>query len=138
MAATGSFWCHEQWNLSSPPDFVTFAKKMLSCGFYHTEETKMETPNRHFNTYFGDPLRAWLTVAQNGVIKEDNLIDGVQKSGTYLKNELAHLADKHPKFIKNPRGLGTFQAFDCVDAPVRDSLIKQLKTHGVQCGGVGD
>ena len=63
MAGTGSFWCHEQWNLSSPPDFVTFAKKMLSCGFYHTEETKMETPNRHFNTYFGDPLRAWLTVA---------------------------------------------------------------------------
>ena len=37
----------------------------------------MVTPNRHFNTYFGDPLRSWLTVAQNEVIKEDNLIQGV-------------------------------------------------------------
>lgn len=81
VCATGSFWCHEQWNLDTPPDFVTFAKKMLSCGFYHTDETKMETPNRHFNTYFGDPLRSWLTLAQNEIIKEDNLISNVQHSG---------------------------------------------------------
>ena len=42
VAATGTYWAHEQWNLESPPDFVAFAKKMLSCGFYHTEESKME------------------------------------------------------------------------------------------------
>ena len=75
VAATGKFWAHEHWDLEQPPDFVTFAKKMLTAGFYHTEETKMVTPNRHFNTYFGDPLRTWLTVAQNGVIQEDNLCD---------------------------------------------------------------
>ena len=28
VGVTGTFWCHEQWNLDSPPDFVTFAKKM--------------------------------------------------------------------------------------------------------------
>ena len=53
-------------------------------------------------------------------------------------NEINHLADKHPKFIQKNRGLGTFQAFDCGDAARRDALIKQMKTHGVQCGGVGD
>ena len=40
VGCTGKFWAHEHWNLSTPPDFVTFAKKMLSCGFYHMHETK--------------------------------------------------------------------------------------------------
>ena len=35
VCQTGSFWAHEQWNLRESPDFVTFAKKMLSSGFYH-------------------------------------------------------------------------------------------------------
>jgi 4-aminobutyrate aminotransferase-like enzyme len=28
VGATGTFWAHEAWGLSSPPDIVTFAKKM--------------------------------------------------------------------------------------------------------------
>ena len=65
VGVTGKFWGHEHWNLESPPDMVTFAKKMLSCGFYHTDQTRMVTPMRHHNTFFGDPVRACLTVAQN-------------------------------------------------------------------------
>lgn len=34
--ATGKMWCHEHFNLESPPDIVTFSKKMLTGGFYHT------------------------------------------------------------------------------------------------------
>ena len=58
VGCTGKFWAHEHWNLSTPPDFVTFAKKMLSCGFYHMHETKSQQGYRHFNTFFGDPVRA--------------------------------------------------------------------------------
>lgn len=36
--ATGRFWQHETWNLPSPPDIVTFSKKMFTGGFYFTEE----------------------------------------------------------------------------------------------------
>ena len=28
VGATGSFWAHEQWNLTTPPDFMSFSKKM--------------------------------------------------------------------------------------------------------------
>lgn len=38
---TGTFWAHEQWNLREAPDFVTFAKKMLSCGFKIDELCQM-------------------------------------------------------------------------------------------------
>ena len=35
---TGHMWFHETWNLPYPPDIVTFSKKMLTGGFYQTEE----------------------------------------------------------------------------------------------------
>ncbi len=34
IGATGKYWAHEHWNLDSPPDIVTFAKKAVVCGFY--------------------------------------------------------------------------------------------------------
>lgn len=34
--ATGKMWCHQHFNLESPPDIVTFSKKMLLGGFYHS------------------------------------------------------------------------------------------------------
>ena len=58
VCGTGKFWAHEHWNLDSPPDFVTFAKKMLSCGFYHNHDTRVKQAFRHFNTFMGDPVRA--------------------------------------------------------------------------------
>lgn len=32
---TGKFWAHEHFNMTDPPDVVTFSKKMLTGGFYH-------------------------------------------------------------------------------------------------------
>lgn len=37
---TGKMWCHEHFNLDSPPDIVTFSKKMQLGGYYHTEAMK--------------------------------------------------------------------------------------------------
>lgn len=35
---TGKFWCHEYFDLESPPDVVTFSKKMQMGGYFHTAE----------------------------------------------------------------------------------------------------
>ena len=73
VCTTGTYWAHEQWGLDSPPDFMTFAKKvsptkgylytvciytyrypfvialrwmlvqMCATGFYHADETKSES-----------------------------------------------------------------------------------------------
>ena len=67
---------------------MTFAKKMISSGFYHSDETKMVTPMRHHNTFYGDPVRAILTKTQNQIIKEDNLIQNCKNTGEYLLNGL--------------------------------------------------
>jgi 4-aminobutyrate aminotransferase/(S)-3-amino-2-methylpropionate transaminase len=35
---TGRFWCHEYFDLETPPDLVTFSKKMQLGGYFHTLE----------------------------------------------------------------------------------------------------
>ena len=71
---------------------MTFAKKMLTCGVYHSDETKVMTPYRHFNTYMGDPVRTVLTAEQNKCIKEDNLLELVNETGSYLKGRMNEMA----------------------------------------------
>ncbi len=96
---TGSMWAHELWNLTSPPDFVTFAKKMMSCGVYHNQDTRMVTPYRHGNSFMGDPVRQILTAEQNVVIKEDKLSELAAETGAYLSEKLSELAIKYPNYI---------------------------------------
>ena len=36
----GRMWWHETWDLPTPPDIVVFSKKMMTGGFYHTEELR--------------------------------------------------------------------------------------------------
>lgn len=57
VGATGTFWAHEQWELDSPPDFVTFSKKMQAAGVFHTEETRPNAPYRNYNTWMVSSLK---------------------------------------------------------------------------------
>ena len=43
---------HEHWDLPTPPDIVTFAKKMLVGGFYFQEETVSFSFVAHFSPMF--------------------------------------------------------------------------------------
>lgn len=52
VGATGKFWAHEYWNLPSPPDFVTFSKKMQAAGFYHNLELRPSHPYRNCEWIF--------------------------------------------------------------------------------------
>lgn len=35
---SGKMWCHEHFNLPTPPDIVTFSKKMQMGGYFHTTD----------------------------------------------------------------------------------------------------
>ena len=138
-ALTGKYWGHEHWDLPEAPDYVTFAKKMLSCGVYYKDESKLRHGYRHFNTFFGDPVRAILTQYLNKYVKEDNLLDLVNETGDFLRQGLQELSKKHPTLIQNVRGKGTFLAFDSDTAAQRDEFLWKLRAeHGVIQGFCGD
>ena len=65
---TGKHWAHEYWELDSPPDFVTFAKKSLVGGFFYNEDTVMLAKGMNESTFGGDPVRVMMLAAQNECI----------------------------------------------------------------------
>ncbi|KAK6637950.1 hypothetical protein RUM44_008373 [Polyplax serrata] len=135
---TGKMWCHEHFNLDSPPDVVTFSKKMFLGGFYHTQDLRPKHPYRIFNTWMGDPSKLLLLEAVVSVIKRENLLSLVQRTGDILLKELKALQNEYSHLINSARGRGTFLAVTCTSTKLRDSLVARLKMAGVQTGGCGE
>ncbi|KAH6871030.1 aminotransferase class-III-domain-containing protein [Thelonectria olida] len=138
IGATGAFWAHEHWNLSDPPDMVTFSKKAQTAGFYFgNPDIKPNKPYRLFNTWMGDPARAIIFRAIVDEIERLDLVENTAVVGDYLYHEIEKLAKKHPGKFANLRGKGkgTFIAFD---NPKRDDFLALAKTHGVNIGGCGE
>ncbi|XP_030753211.1 4-aminobutyrate aminotransferase, mitochondrial-like [Sitophilus oryzae] len=136
--ATGKMWCHEYFNLESPPDIVTFSKKMLTGGFFHTLDMRPKHPYRIFNTWLGDPGKLFLLEAVVKVIKQQNLLEQVQKTGNRLKAGLLDLEKQHSNLLNSTRGRGSFLSVNTTDHGLRDKILEKLKQKGVIAGGCGD
>lgn len=135
---TGKLWCHEHFNLDSPPDVVTFSKKMQLGGYFHSLDLKPTQPYRVFNTWMGDPGKLLLLETILNVIKRDALLENVSRVGDKLKQGLYDAQRDFPHLLNSTRGRGTFLAINCKDAALRDDLVNRLKQNGVQSGGCGD
>ena len=97
-----------------------------------------DQPYRIFNTWMGDPSKLLLLETVINVIKRDNLLSLVQKSGDILLSELKKLQNEYSHLINSARGRGTFLAISCSSPQIRDKLVAKLKMEGVQAGGCGD
>ncbi|KAJ2236801.1 hypothetical protein H4R99_004531 [Coemansia sp. RSA 1722] len=137
-AATGTFWAHEQWGLESPPDMVTFSKKMQAAGFYHTSDLVPDQPYRNFNTWMGDPARALLARAIVAEVIDKGLLAHVRATGDYFTSHLKPLAVRYHRLVSNVRGTGTFLAFDCPSTEMRTELLHLMRMEGVNMGGSGE
>jgi 4-aminobutyrate aminotransferase/(S)-3-amino-2-methylpropionate transaminase len=138
VGATGKFWAHEHWGLSSPPDMVTFSKKAQTAGYYFgNNELRPNKPYRQFNTWMGDPARAILFRSIIQEIQRLDLVNNTAVTGDYLFSGLQQLAERYPQEIQNLRGQGqgTFIAFDSAR---RDEVLKKAKGQGVNIGGSGE
>ncbi|KAL9125449.1 MAG: hypothetical protein Q9217_005347 [Psora testacea] len=138
VGATGKFWAHEHWNMTEPPDMVTFSKKAQTAGYYFgNPELRPNKPYRQFNTWMGDPARAILFRAIIQEIERLNLVQNTAEVGEYLYDGLKSLAEKYPNEIQNLRGKGqgTFLAWD---SPRRDEFTKRAKGLGINIGGSGE
>lgn len=79
----------------------------------------------------GDPTKIVLLDAVLKVIKRENLLSVVEKSGDVLMSGLRDLEAEFPALINATRGRGTFITFDATDAKLRDDIVKRLLTKGI-------
>ncbi|GAB6033124.1 hypothetical protein CHUAL_012734 [Chamberlinius hualienensis] len=134
---TGKMWAHEHWELTNPPEIVTYGKKMLSGGFFSKAELRPNMPFRIANTWMGDPLRVRLLCKQLKVMKRDNLIENAKEVGEFLIKGLNELQNRYPNYMQNLRGIGTFIAFDCATVDIRNVFLEKLRYNGIYIGACG-
>jgi len=137
FGATGSFWGHDHWNLSTPPDMVTFSKKAQTAGYFFGDEKLCpDKAYRQFNTWIGDAARVLLCNAVIDEILKRKLVEQTAQVGDQLYAALEHVAKKYPDRVQNLRGKGqgTYIAFDTTNAA---ALVKKMKSLGVNIGTCG-
>ncbi|VDD88362.1 unnamed protein product [Enterobius vermicularis] len=135
---TGSFWAHDSWDLDTPPDIVTFSKKMMVGGYYYADHLKIKEAYRIYNTWMGDPTKLMLLEKAIEVIKRDNLIENVSNLGTMFQKGLRELQRTYSSKMLNVRGLALFSAFDLTTAKLRDQLLEKCLANGLHAGGCGE
>uniref|UniRef100_A0A0K0F0C5 (S)-3-amino-2-methylpropionate transaminase n=1 Tax=Strongyloides venezuelensis TaxID=75913 RepID=A0A0K0F0C5_STRVS len=134
---TGTFWCHEQWGLQTPPDIVVFSKKMITGGYYYASHLKVNEGYRIFNTWMGDPTKLIVLEKVVKVIKEQRLVEQAKIVGGILKTGLEDIKSRNDKIL-NLRGVGTYVAFDLPTPELRDKFIEEACNSGLHVGGCGD
>lgn len=78
----------------------------------------------------GEPSKILLLEAFIKVLKQQNLLDNVNKTGQVLKTGLLQLEKEFPNLIHSVRGRGTFLAFHAQNAKLRDDIVARLKNKG--------
>ncbi|KAL2100627.1 hypothetical protein ACEWY4_002388 [Coilia grayii] len=136
--ATGKFWAHEHWGTDDPADIVSFSKKMLTGGYYHRDELQADKAYRIFNTWMGDPSKNLFLSEVLNVIRRENLLEEVTRSGKALLQGLYALQAQYPDLLSRARGQGTFCAIDIKDDATRNSILLKTRNKGVILGGCGD
>uniref|UniRef100_A0A1A8RVD4 4-aminobutyrate aminotransferase, mitochondrial n=1 Tax=Nothobranchius rachovii TaxID=451742 RepID=A0A1A8RVD4_9TELE len=136
--STGKFWAHEHWGMEDPADVVSFSKKLLSGGYFYRDELQADKPYRIFNTWMGDPSKNLFLAEVLNVIRRENLLEEVARSGKALLDGLYDLQAQFPGLLSRARGQGTFCAVDVCDAATRDRILLQTRDKGVILGGCGE
>lgn len=110
------YWSHQNWGVK--PDMIVMAKGIgngAPLGAMTTRRDISETlTNRiHFNTYGGNPMSMTQGLATLEVIDAENIQENALKAGTYLKQKLEQLQERH-SIIGEVRGLGLMLGVELV------------------------
>lgn len=135
---SGKMWLHEHYDIV--PDIMTFSKKMQNAGFFFSEEGLAgDQPFRQFNTWCGDPSKALIAKTIIEQIKNENLLKNTTETGDYLYGKIEELSEKYDKLLNlRGKGRGFFIAFDLETPALRNQLVTECKSLGLNIGGCGD
>ena len=131
FGTTGRWWCFEHFGVE--PDLIAFGKKTQVCGIAASPridevDSVFKVPSRINSTWGGnlvDMVRCRRIIE---VVRAENLLDNVTRTGARLLHGLERLAERLPGLVSNPRGRGFFLAFDLPDTATRDRALREL--HG--------
>jgi predicted acetylornithine/succinylornithine family transaminase len=132
MGRTGRLFAFEHFGVV--PDVVCIAKPMAAgfpMGAFLSNDSLAQhiTPGRHGTTFGGGPLACRIALEYLAIVEEENLLEQVQRVGTYLNSKLQELAAKF-SIATEVRGVGMMQALQLavpgkpiLDGAMADGLL---------------
>jgi 2,4-diaminobutyrate 4-transaminase len=132
---TGKFWGCEVTDTS--PDIMCVSKSVgagipLSLVAYRKEYDETLPDGFHLGTYRGNPIAMAAAVASINYIKQENLLERVQKLGEKTKTEFERISQSSKK-IGDVRGVGFMIGNELVESketrtPSKDLAVKARRT----------
>jgi L-lysine 6-transaminase len=141
LGGTGTLWAAEQYVM---PDIIVFGKKTQVCGIMVSDRIDdipdhvFKVPSRINSTWGGnlvDMIRCRYILE---IFQEENILEGVQRLGERLLDELRQVQEDFPALVTNARGRGLLCAFDLPDRGVRDRVIRRLFQKDLVILGCGE
>ena len=122
-----NYWSHQHWGVK--PDMITMAKGIgngapLAAMTTTADISRAMAKRIHFNTYGGNPVSVTQGLATLEVIDAEGIQENARVVGTYLKDALLDLQQKH-KLIGEVRGLGLMLGVELVSDPRNKTPAKQ-------------
>jgi 4-aminobutyrate aminotransferase-like enzyme len=133
---TGRLWAHELFDLPSPPDVVTWAKKAQNGVLFVSEElaTFFQEEKKFNTTWEGDSTGMVRLLAM--IDKLD--LEAVRRTGAHARAGLESLAHDYKEIVRDVRGAGVMLAFDVVRADLRDALLDRTFRRGLVLLAAGE
>jgi acetylornithine aminotransferase len=129
MGRTGKLFAYEHFGVQ--PDIMTLAKALangLPMGAMLATETVAAAfgPGAHASTFGGTPIVTAAALATLTLMLTEKIPDLAAETGTYFRDRLAALVDKHP-MATDVRGMGLLLALelDRPAAPVVDACLEK-------------
>ncbi len=140
MGLTGNWWAWQ--SLGVEPDMFAFGKKSQICGFACNRRID-DVPNNVFhessrlNSTWGGNLTDMVRCTRYlEIMKQDNILENVNRQGSRLMAGLHAMASRHPS-MSGVRGRGLMCAIDFPDGPRRDRMVSTIFEKGaiiLPCG----
>ncbi len=138
LGRTGKMFAVNHWDVK--PDMMTLAKS-LGGGVMPIGATLAtaeiwgkvfhENPFIHTSTFGGGELACAAALAALEVIYEEGLPAKAAENGAYFLHGLQAIAEKHPKILKEARGLGLMLGVEFTDSDIGKLVIGTMVHRGV-------
>jgi acetylornithine/N-succinyldiaminopimelate aminotransferase len=133
LGRTGKWFAYQHFGIK--PDMVTLAKPIagglpLGALLVTDKVSQAIHPGMHGTTFGGGPLACAVALELLHTMDRDKLLKHIQKTGSYLFDQLRDLQKKHA-CIRDVRGMGLMGGVELESADLAKDVFKQLLERGV-------
>jgi acetylornithine aminotransferase/acetylornithine/N-succinyldiaminopimelate aminotransferase len=128
LGRTGKWFAYQHYGIL--PDVTTLAKPIangIPMGAMLCTNAAAEsiTPGMHGTTFGGGPLACAVAIAVIDTIKQENLLQHIQVTGDYFREQLAKLAARHDCIV-DIRGIGLMLGVELNSAELAEQVASRL------------